>query len=376
MSMQRIRNYGSSLQVYGLRRLLEGVGEEVEVSFVDYRPGTVLTTVAEPSPTGKRAIRDQIQSAATKFSGIPAAPSDTIRYLYHRKTYGRRYFPLIDLTQEPAYNLDLDLLVIGSDEVFNFTQSSHEVGFSPDLFGYDSRAARIVSYAASFGNTTLERVQKSGMENEIREGLSRFDSISVRDENSATIVEYLIGERPEMHLDPVLSFDFMTHESRIPKARQRKRPYTLVYGYSRRFSDEENSSVLRFAKSNNSQIVCIGGIQDCCERYVDCDPFALIAYFRDAEAVITDTFHGAILAIINHRPFAAIVRPSVGGSYGNEEKLGYLLTDLGLDANRVTSSGDVEAVLERQIDYGVIDSRLEQERGRTAEFLARAVRSP
>ena len=35
MSMQRIKNYGSYLQAYGLKRLLEDMGAEVE--FVDYK---------------------------------------------------------------------------------------------------------------------------------------------------------------------------------------------------------------------------------------------------------------------------------------------------------------------------------------------------
>lgn len=46
MSMRRIRNYGSFLQAYGLRRLLESLG--CEVRFVDYHPGRCLVESRHP----------------------------------------------------------------------------------------------------------------------------------------------------------------------------------------------------------------------------------------------------------------------------------------------------------------------------------------
>jgi hypothetical protein len=371
MSMQRIRNYGSSLQAYGLRRLLESTGGRTQVSFVDYRPGRVL--VAEEQPATEREVRSRTRARLSKLSGFRDDPRAATKYLYHRKTYERRFFPLIGLPREPSYGGNFDLLVIGSDEVFNCMQSARDVGYSPDLFGYGSHADRIISYAASFGNTTLDRLRESGVEHEIRDGLRRFERISVRDENSAAIVEYLIGHRPDIHLDPVLMFDFSTLEPRVPKSTRIPYPYVLVYGYSDRFSGSENAAVVQYAKSIDARIVCIGGMQGCCDKYVDCDPFELLAYFRDAQAVVTDTFHGAIFAIINERPFAAIVRESVGSSYGNEEKLGFLLSDLGLHESRVGSSDQIQEVLERPIDYQPVGTRLEHERSRTSEYLAKAV---
>lgn len=40
MSMQRIINYGSFLQAYGLKSILEELGADVE--FIDYHPGECL----------------------------------------------------------------------------------------------------------------------------------------------------------------------------------------------------------------------------------------------------------------------------------------------------------------------------------------------
>lgn len=371
MSMQRIRNYGSSLQAYGLRRMLEKIDGDADIAFVDYRPGATVTD-GESERTVRARVRHHL-STLEDLRRMDGSPRDKLKYVYHRRAYERRYFPLVGIPEETTYDAELDLLIIGSDEVFNFTQSTHEVGYAPELFGHASRADHIFSYAASFGNTTLPRLTASGKESEIREGLDRFDEISVRDENSAEIVEHLLGRRPMVHLDPVLAFDFMGLEPRIPSARQMDEPYVLVYGYPGRLSQEENDAVRRYARSSDSRVVCIGGIQECCDTYVDCDPFELFAYFRDAVAIVTDTYHGAILSIVNQRPFAALVRESTGGDYGNEEKLGYLLTDLGLAAQRVRSSDQIEVVLRQEIDYRSVVERLEHERQRTSEFLSAAM---
>ena len=208
----------------------------------------------------------------------------------------------------------------------------------------------------------------------LADDFSRFAAISVRDRNSAQIVEELTGRLPEIHLDPVLAYDFMRFEERIPTERQFAGKYILVYGYSGRLDHEENEIVKRYARDIGAKVVCLGGVQECCDRFVDCDPFELIAFFRDAEAIITDTFHGTILSIINRRPFGSIIRRSVGHGYGNEEKLGYLLDTLGLPAQKVTDMAQIADVLGNDVDYDAVGELLERERDRTLVYLRRTLR--
>ena len=113
----------------------------------------------------------------------------------------------------------------------------------------------------------------------------------------------------------------------------------------------------------------IGGIQKCADRFVDCSPFEVLAYFRNAEEVITDTFHGSIFSVITHRPFTTLIRKSVGNSYGNEEKLSDLLKRLGL-ANRMTTKiEDTENINEKAIDYAKVDEQLKAHREVAKDYL-------
>jgi len=369
--MQRIFNYGSSLQAYGLRRLIEGLDNDIEVSFVDYRPGEVLVKDA-----GAGAPTSQFERALSKvreYSAVDVKLSHKLRFFNHKRTYASRYLPMVGLTPQPNHDLDLDVQVIGSDEVFNCVQSNTNVGYARDLFGHDSPARKTVSYAGSFGNTTLEKIESFGIRADLEEDFARFASISVRDRNSAQIVEELTGHRPVLNVDPALAYDFMRLETRIPAERQHDGRYIIVYGYSGRLNREENQDLKKYARSIDAEILCFGGVQECGDRFIDCNPFELLAYFRDAEAVVTDTFHGTIFSIINERPFGTIIRSTVGHGYGNEEKLGYLLETFGLSSQRVMEMSHLTEILGDEVNYRGVRETLALERIKALDYLQSAI---
>lgn len=363
MSMHRIHNYGSSLQAYALRRMIEALNPSSTVEYLDYRPGV---PIVDAGPSGKfRRLVDK----TVEHGKVRAPALHRLKFLNHKRAYGRKYFPELGIPRERNFEYAVDLQVIGSDEVFNCVQMNTNVGYSRDLFGHGTPARRLASYAASFGNTTLERIDAAGIRSEIQESLHNFDALSVRDANSQEIVHELTGILPQIHLDPALVFPFMEVERRIPAARLNDSPYIIVYGYSGRLSEDENASLRAYAQSAGAQILSFGGVQTCADKFVDCSPFELLSYFRDAEAVVTDTFHGTIFALINRRPFCSIVRKSVNGGYGNEEKLGYLLSVFDLLDHKVAKSGDVREVLDLPTDYDRVSAVLERERASTRRYL-------
>lgn len=366
--MQRIFNYGSSLQGYALRRLLERASHGADVSFLDYRPGEILI----PGASSSRASgRGRVVAKLREYGSVDSNLRDKLRFFNHKRRYATRYHASVGVSQEKRLGTDVDLQVIGSDEVFNCVQSNVNVGFSPDLFGIGSEARAVVSYAGSFGNTTLKKIEDAGVRDEIVRGLEGFAAISVRDENSASIVSELLGTKaPPVHLDPTLVYDLMGVESRIPKGRLRPDRYMIVYGYSGRFSDAENRAVRQYASTHSLRVLAFGGLQESADEFVDCGPFELLAYFRDAEALVTDTFHGTIFSVINEVPFATIIRRSSGHGYGNEEKLGYLLSCLGLEGRAFVPGDRLDCLLDEPVDYAAVREITAQESQRTRRYLS------
>ena len=362
MSMQRIANYGSFLQAYALKQLIEEVGCNVE--FVDYHVGAPVIT--ENADSKNKVVRKIEKGMETFRYRAPLAHK--LSFIRYKQSFAQKYMPLLGITDEMNYNPTVDCLVIGSDEVFNCIQKNSNVGYSLELFGKNNHAKKLITYAASFGNTTLEKLEKHKKANEVGALLKKFDALSVRDANSGTIVERLTGKDPVYNLDPVLTYDYMNCCDKIPRV-QTNEKYLILYAYAGRISNEEAEWISDYAKKKKLKVYAIGGIQKCADRFVDCSPFEVLAYFRNAEEVITDTFHGSIFSVVTHRPFTTLIRKSVGHSYGNEEKLSDLLERLEL-ANRMTTKiEDAENINETAIDYAKVDERLKAHREVAKEYL-------
>ncbi len=357
LSMQRIYNYGSFLQAYGLKKMLEELGCDVE--FVDYHPGKCLVDLKQ-----KNGLLRKL-SKSMEVLMIQAPLKAKLNFIKYKKNFGVKYHSYLGIGSQYNYNPELDILVIGSDEVFNCVQDNPNVGYTAELFGVGSQAETVISYAASFGNTTMERLKQYGAEKEVAGWLNSFNTISVRDNNSYEIVKELTGKAPELHLDPVLMYDYMKKCPAVSKQADDS-DYLVLYGYTGRFSKEECRKIREYAIEKKLKILCIGGIQHCCDKFVDCSPFEVFSYFKNAYAVITDTFHGTIISIITQQRFATFVRSS---GYGNAEKVSDLLKRLNLEEQIVFNVEELGKIVEKKIDYLSVNYIIENERKRAYQYL-------
>lgn len=357
LSMQRIYNYGSFLQAYGLKKMLEELGCDVE--FVDYHPGKCLVDLKQ-----KNGLLRKL-SKSMEVLMIQAHLKAKLNFIKYKKNFGVKYHSYLGIGSQYNYNPELDILVIGSDEVFNCVQDNPNVGYTAELFGVGSQAETVISYAASFGNTTMERLKQYGAEKEVAGWLNSFNTISVRDNNSYEIVKELTGKAPELHLDPVLMYDYMKKCPAVSKQADDS-DYLVLYGYTGRFSKEECRKIREYAIEKKLKILCIGGIQHCCDKFVDCSPFEVFSYFKNAYAVITDTFHGTIISIITQQRFATFVRSS---GYGNAEKVSDLLKRLNLEEQIVFNVEELGKIVEKKIDYLSVNYIIENERKRAYQYL-------
>lgn len=362
MSMQRIANYGSFLQAYALKQLLEEQGCKIE--FVDYHAGQ---PVAKDGAASRNKFIRKLKKGLETIQ-YKSSLSHKWAFIQYKRTFASKYMPFLGISNTMNYNPELDCLVIGSDEVFNCIQKNTNVGYSPELFGKNNKAKKLITYAASFGNTTLEKLNQYNKVEEIADLLNAFDAISVRDNNSGKIVKELTGNEPAYHLDPVLIYDYMNSCDKIPKIKI-KQKYLILYAYSGRISDKEADWIYSYARKRGLKLYAIGGIQKCADQFVDCSPFEALAYFKNAEEVITDTFHGTVFSVITHRRFTTLVRKSVGSDYGNEEKLTDLLQRLDLIDRMTSNIANAEKILEKPINYILIDSWLENQRKSAKEYL-------
>lgn len=369
MTMQRIHNYGSFLQAYGLKKLIEEQGHEVV--FVDYR----FEPAVQDRGTWKASVVYRWMENIRHKMGVCKKQllekygkkrlSDLTRFELDFET---KYLRELGVPAKKNYRAGVDILVIGSDEVFNCTQGN-AVGYSRELFGKGNRAGKVISYAASFGNTTVEKLEKSGIKEEVSELLTYFSALSVRDRNSCEAVRELTGKEVPVLLDPVLIYGFC-REREVKAASVPQKDYILVYGYNQRITEAEGELIREFAGKKGKKLIAMGGNQSFCDEYAYCSPLEIFQYFMNADSVITDTFHGTIFSVLTHSRFATIVREDAeAGGYGNQEKLGDLLQRLQVEQQKISDLSQLEEILTQPVDFELTEEILREERKKARNFL-------
>lgn len=354
--MQRVPNYGSYLQALGLKNMLTSMGHTV--CFVDYKP---------EKPVVKYCRLSRAKYLIKSIPLIQYANDIAKYYVFKRKwfDYAYRLFYLRDLGVKYShnYNEEVDVLLIGSDEVFNCLQSGFNVGFSPMLFGDDVKASKVISYAASFGNTEIDGIECYGLKDKLAMYLRKFESVSVRDNNSAFIVKQLIDLEPSINLDPVLIADY-----KIPDLGNDFKDYIILYTYkSRYYSNEEIETIKNFAHNNGKKLISIGNGQSWVDEYLLVSPLEMLAYLKKADFIITDTFHGTVFSAKYNLPFATFIRDN------NKQKLRDLTSRLDLNDRIIDSFDNLQKLYDKPKDYSKTNTIIMKERENSFSYLKNAI---
>ncbi|MBB5185714.1 hypothetical protein HNQ43_001794 [Faecalicoccus acidiformans] len=370
MTMHRIPNYGSFLQALSLKMIIESLGHEV--IFVDFKidpdvehRGDLYSLIQCKKKSIMKIIRGtKIGSQLFYFLKEHSSSKDIIK----KQLIFSSCNDMLGVSNKYHYRCKVDVLIIGSDEVFNCTQFGNNVGYSLELFGKDNKAKKIITYAASFGSTTMTKINHYGIADELGILLNKMQAVSVRDHNSFKIVQSISNKKPFLHLDPVLVGNIENLFNFVPQ----EKGYVILYGYTYRFTKEECNAILEFAHSHNKKVIALGEPQYKCDNYICCKPDEVMGYFKNSDYIFTDTFHGTIFSVINHKQFLTIVRTSGQSDSSNQEKLESLLSDLGLEDRRLSNLDEISKVL-YNIDYDRVDSIRKLAKNNAIRYLSKFV---
>jgi hypothetical protein len=261
----------------------------------------------------------------------------------------------IDMSHETE---DYDVVIVGSDEVWNLIHPWY--GGCPLFYGDGLRAKRLVSYAVSFGNYAAAW----GLSEEWISRLRNFEAISVRDENSQTLIKNALGVEPEMILDPCLQFPFNIES----KDSDFTTPYLAVYGHN--FSTEFINQIKRFAQQRSLSLISVGYRNDWAdEQWISADPLDFANFIHHADAVATNFFHGCVFSLANEKPFVCETMPY------RVNKIQGLMNKIGGEHHLVNEStpGIVyDERLSEPIHHSIID-RLAELRVKSNRFLDNAL---
>lgn len=277
------------------------------------------------------------------------------------RTFGQAREKYMNLTGR-CYNargiekLNLDYIVVGSDEVWNYKETK---GNAKVKFGVGLDKEKLVAYAPSVGQT-----DDTDIPDYVRTGILRFKAVSARDALTEKLAEEIRGEEIRRVVDP--TFLIRTPADSVKGVKQ---PYLLFY-YCDGLPREEREKIIRYARENHLEIY---GAGECDKVYTDITvnitPFQWVWMFRNAEFVITGTFHGAVFSMLNHRQFACYLsNPS------RIRKVASLLDEFDLrDRQCSANASEIIETLNRKIDYEKKEVLFEQRRQKSRKFLKDAI---
>lgn len=364
-------NYGGLLQSFALKKFLESHGHDVTV--LDIRDKMPLPKWwKSPFVYAKRTLMRLFIGAGGPeiFREIRFRREYPVISVNTQKFIDRYISPRVINDYKEVSEGEYEAFVVGSDQVWRPRYfSSIEDAFLAFTQGWD--VVR-VSYAASFGTNAME--YDPDLMSRCARLLNGFDGVSVREESAVRICREWFDREDAVRLpDPVMLWDSAVYQklaesAKVHPAKGRLLSYILD-------PSKEKSVVLDFISGvSRLQVHDISPMTEdkslAASERVAPPVEDWLAGFADADFVVTDSFHGCVLAILFHKPFVA-----VGNSRRGMARLQSLLEMLDLDMRLVhgIDPEDDGKYFLSQPDWNHVDSVLAEERIRSEAFLKKTL---
>ena len=355
-------NYGAVLQAYSLQTILEEKG--YEVSFLNYRDLTIEDTYRI-----RFFKKDNPYWFLRNFCGT---------LLFYRKKNQRhqqfekfqkerlhigniRFDSIESVVKNPP---DADIYITGSDQVWNTVITK---GLS-DIYtlNFGKNHIRRIAYAASIGNARLTLEE----EKLFQKKLSIIDMLSVREATAKNLLQQcLLKKKIHTVLDPVLLRSCFNWEADISNIKKEEDKYILAYLLE---DNEECKKTVDILAQNTGLRIIHFGMRKLYHNPSGSayrkGPLEFVSLIKNAEYMVTTSFHGMAFSILFHKRFF-VFPPSVVGS-----RIIDLLSLLQIPQRAVYSLKEfLSKDYNEEIDYQKVDMILEQERQKSLEWLSIAL---
>ena len=301
ITCHNVYNAGASLQAYALAEYLNSIGHECQI--IDYKPDYLkhykLSGVSN-SRYDKPVLRELYNMA--KFPGRLKA-----KYSNKKKEYDRFTADFLPTTTETyTSNEELksnppeaDIFFAGSDQIWNsFFNNGKDPAFYLDFAPLGAVKA---SYAASFATENIVTELKP----QIKEWLSNMDYISVRESSGLNILNDLGIQEAVQVLDPVFLLPKEKWESIIEYTAEND-SYILLYDFDK--NEQLGLAARELAHKNGWKVYSYLDNPYCDRCFKNAGPRAFLGLIKNAEMVISNSFHATAFSLIFEKNFWVINR--------------------------------------------------------------------
>lgn len=335
-------NFGAQLQACSLQKTIEELGYECEqIRFIWSKEETIYNY----------ANASINQKAFVKFS-------NSIRH--SEKIY--------DVSNISECLKDYDVFVVGSDQIWGVENSMPLMNLPVMTLSFVTDDKVKVAYAASFGSTA----PSSRIEEILRGELHNFDAVSVREKTAEEYLTEMTDNKIETVLDPVFLRE-RTEWENLSNLTKEKNQYIFYYTVSA--NSRQDAIVEGVSNSFGYEIRRLGYISG-----EQIGPEEFIEWIKNAEYVVTDSFHASVLSVLFHKQFVVLPVDHVPTNRSRNARLQNMLELFQLNDRYVEYVQDVTGIVKQitvklmeEIPYHLIDIILEENRKKSIDFLKQAL---
>ena len=345
-------NYGGILQNYALQQVLKKMGHEPvtldfmpSLSFGHYLLYAGKALVCYLSPEKRHPIKPY-KHFLERPSNIDSFVRNNIEVTKTVSAYTRR------LLRKNG----IEAVIVGSDQVWRYSYNHH---WLEDMFlGFVKNSdCRKIAYAASFGVEKWDYPQDRTAV--VRKLIKSFDAVSVRENSAVSLCKDCLGVDAQVVFDPTLLLSARDYDSISDDNLSGNGPYLAAYVLDK--DSRKNSYIHALARAKGLEVkeMTVSGSGCSIEEWV--------STIRNAEIVVTDSYHGTLFSILFQKQFLSFINRKRGA-----DRFHTLLDNLGLQ-DRLIDIADPLPMVEKDIDYPSVLSQLDSLRDKSFSFLESAL---
>lgn len=346
-------NYGGYLQNYALQQVLKQMGHVPitidvgnRISIFRFVISTIRSIIFYFHPKKRRHFANFQQTRYNIRKEIFTAFLDanitkTEDFSRYRSCYVKQYA--------------FDAVITGSDQVWRPKYNK----YLEDMYlrFVSNKKALKIAYAASFGTDKWEYTEAQGRRCRIY--ANRLDAVSVREQSGVRLCKEHFNVDAVLVLDPTLLLEVHDYEllcKRVPKAV----PFIGAYILDK---NEIRNQLKQIVKSSSLEV-----------KIVEADAHSTItveewlSMYRDAECIITNSFHGTVFSIIFNKPFICL-----GNKDRGNDRFNSLLELFGLGWRMIEDMTLIDDIMLQPIDWKHVNSILDEYRKMSKMFLLKAL---
>ena len=347
-----VANYGGILQNYALQQVLKVLGHDPVT--LNYMPslgfGRYLLYVGKallflPFPSKRHPIKPY-----RHYLKRPAKVEPFIR----DNIVLTKIVP--DYSERLLKKYGIEALVVGSDQVWRYSFNSHYIEDMYLDFAKDYSCLKL-SYAASFGEDEWHYPKdKTDL---VKELIKQFKAVSVREQSAAKLCREYLNIDASMVLDPTLLLSSSDYQKFCVEQVPGEEPYMAVYVLDE--SDDKSSYIEEVSKAR-----CLK-VKQMTKSSSGCSIEEWLATIKNADFVVTDSYHGSIFSIIFEKQFLTLNNKGRGA-----DRFYTLFKRLNLQDRLIDPSLSFQ-YLDESIDYFSIHAQLQKLREASISYLKSAL---